>query len=56
MTTRYTTVIADGTWHEVGERLVPGQAPVRFIELRLQRIGDTDWPAGGAVGPDAAPR
>lgn len=53
-TTRYTTTIEDGRWHEVGERLVPGQPPVRFIELDLQRIGDTDWPAGGAVGPAGA--
>lgn len=55
-TTRYTTTIEDGTWHEVGERIVPGQPPVRFIELKLQRIGDTDWPAAGAVGPDDAAR
>lgn len=53
VTTRYTTVIEDGTWHEVGERLVPGQPPVRFIELKLQRVGDTDWPAAGAIGPEA---
>ena len=50
-TTRYTTTIEDGRWHEVGERLVPGKPPVRFIELDLQRVGDTDWPAGGAIGP-----
>lgn len=51
VTMRYTTVIGDGTWHEVGERIVPGQAPVRFIELDLRRVGDTDWPAAGAIGP-----
>ena len=51
VTMRYTTVIDDGTWTEVGERIVPGQPPARFIELRLQRIGDSDWPAAGAVGP-----
>ena len=28
---------------------MPGKEPVRFMELNLERIGDTDWPAGGAV-------
>ncbi|HEU4813893.1 MAG TPA: hypothetical protein VFS99_06675, partial [Xanthomonadaceae bacterium] len=51
VTTRYTTTIENGTWLEIGERLVPGQAPVRFIELELQRMGDSDWPAAGAIGP-----
>lgn len=46
---RYTAVIKDGTWHEFGERIVPGQEPVRFIEFTLTRIGDSDWPAAGAV-------
>lgn len=48
---RYTAVIKDGTWHEFGERIVSGQEPVRFIEFTLTRIGDTDWPAAGAVSP-----
>lgn len=48
-TMRYTATVKDGTWSEIGERLVPGQPPVRFIELNLKRIGDTDWPAAGAV-------
>jgi len=50
VTTRYTTVIKDGTWTEVGERIEAGKEPVRFIELKLQRIGDSHWPAAGAVG------
>jgi hypothetical protein len=37
--------------HEIGERIVPGGEPVRFFEMTLKRIGDTDWPAAGAVGP-----
>jgi hypothetical protein len=49
MTIRYTAVIRDGTWHEVGERIMQGQAPVRFTELTLRRVGDTDWPGAGAV-------
>lgn len=51
-TIRYTTIIKDGTWSEVGERIAPNQPPVRFIELTLQRIGDSDWPAAGAIGSE----
>lgn len=45
-TIRYTAVIAGETWREIGERIVPGQEPVRFFEMTLTRTGDTDWPAG----------
>lgn len=50
-TIRYTAVVKDGTWHEYGERLMAGAEPVRFHEMTLKRLGDTDWPAAGAVGP-----
>ena len=50
-TMRYTARIADGTWHEIGERIVPGQPSVQFFEMTLRRIGDSDWPAGGAIAP-----
>lgn len=50
-TMRYTAVIKDGKWNEVGERVVPGQEPVRFLEMNLERIGDTDWPSAGAIPP-----
>lgn len=49
MTIRHTATVKDGKWHEVGDRIMPGKEPVRFMELNLERIGDTDWPAGGAV-------
>ena len=49
MTMRYTAVIKDGAWQEVGDRVMPGKEPVRFFEMNLKRIGDTDWPAAGAV-------
>ena len=52
MTIRYTAVVKDGTWKEVGDRVVPGQEPIRFLEMDLTRVGDTDWPAGGAVAPE----
>lgn len=49
MTIRYTAVIRDGAWREVGDRIMPGREPVRFFEMNLRRVGDTDWPAAGAV-------
>lgn len=49
MTIRYVAVIKDGILKEVGDRIVPGKDPVRFFEMTLTRIGDTDWPAGNAV-------
>ncbi|HYO99484.1 MAG TPA: hypothetical protein VER76_04795 [Pyrinomonadaceae bacterium] len=51
MTIRYTAVIKDGAWREVGDRIMPGKEPVRFFEMNLKRVGDTTWPAGGAVSP-----
>ena len=30
---------------------MPGKEPVRFFEMNLKRVGDTTWPAGGAIGP-----
>jgi hypothetical protein len=50
-TIRYHVVVKDGTWHETGERVVPGQDPVRFFEMRLTRVGDSAWPAAVAVPP-----
>jgi hypothetical protein len=49
MTIRYTAVIKDGTWREVGDRIMPEKEPVRFFEMNLTRVGDSTWPAGGAV-------
>jgi hypothetical protein len=49
MTIRYTAVIKDRTLREVGDRIVPGKDPVRFFEMNLKRVGDTDWPAAGAI-------
>jgi hypothetical protein len=51
MTIRYTAVVKDGGWREVGDRITPGQEPVRFFEMNLKRVGDTTWPAGGAISP-----
>jgi hypothetical protein len=51
MTIRYTAVIKDGAWREVGDRITPGKEPVRFFEMNLKRVGDTTWPAAGAISP-----
>lgn len=48
---RFTAVIKDGKWHEVGEYIAPGQPPRKMIELNLTRVGDGTWPAAGAVDP-----
>lgn len=48
-TIRYTATVANGTWHEVGERIVADKPPQAFFEMTLQRIGDSDWPAAGVV-------
>jgi hypothetical protein len=48
-TIRYTAVIKDGAWKEVGDRIVPDKEPVRFFEMNLKRVGDSTWPAGGAI-------
>ena len=47
----YVATVKDGVWHEVGDYVAEGQPPRRMIEMRLRRIGDSDWPAGGAVDP-----
>jgi hypothetical protein len=51
MTIRYTAVIKGGEWREVGDRIMLGKEPIRFFEMNLKRVGDTSWPAAGAVGP-----
>jgi hypothetical protein len=51
MTIHYAAVIKDGVWHEVGDRMMPGKDPVRFFEMTVKRVGDTDWPVAGAISP-----
>ena len=51
VTIRYTAVVKDGAWREVGDRIAPGQDLVRFFEMNLKRVGDTNWPAAGAISP-----
>jgi hypothetical protein len=49
MTIRYTATVKNGTWHEVGDRIMQGKDPVRFFEMTLKRVSDSSWPAGGAI-------
>lgn len=46
---RYTAGISGNRLHEVGDRIVGGNAPTRVFEMTLERIGETDWPEAGAV-------
>jgi hypothetical protein len=49
VTIRYRATVGDGKWREVGDRIMPGQDPIRFFEMDLTRVGDTDWPMGEPV-------
>ena len=51
MAIRYTAVVKDGHFDEVGDRVLAGQPPMRIFEMHLKRVGDTSWPAGDAVSP-----
>ena len=51
-TIRYTITAKDGVWHEIGERLVEGQPAMPFFEMTLKRVGDSSWPAAGAIAPN----
>jgi len=50
-TIRYTAVVKNGTWHEVGDHIIPGQEPARIFEMTLKRVGDSTWPGAGAISP-----
>lgn len=49
VTMTYTATIKGGVWHEVGVRKLPNGKTVPFFEMTLKHVGDTDWPAAGAV-------
>lgn len=48
-TVRYTAVVKDGAWREVGEYLAEGREPRQVFEMNLRRVGSTQWPEDGAV-------
>jgi hypothetical protein len=45
-TMRLTTKVAEGGWHEIVERLVPGQPPSPVARIELKRTDTSDWPSG----------
>ena len=51
MIIRYTATFNGTNWHEVGDRIVPGQAPQRFFDMMLTRVGDSAWPGAGGMAP-----
>ncbi|MCJ7422099.1 hypothetical protein [Sphingomicrobium astaxanthinifaciens] len=46
---RYEIRLVEGQWLEEGYYVTPDGEEMKIIELRLDRLGDTDWPAAGAV-------
>ena len=46
-----TITIKDGTWHEVQQYVAEGQPPRTVVEMTLKRVGDSEWPAAGAIKP-----
>ncbi|HZV83574.1 MAG TPA: DUF1579 domain-containing protein [Brevundimonas sp.] len=51
---QYVAVVKNGTWHEVGTYVAEGQSPRPIIEMRLTRVGESGWPAAGAVEREPA--
>lgn len=48
----YVTVHTPGEWVETGDMQIEGREPLRVITMRLKRVGDSAWPAAGAVDPN----
>ena len=42
----------DGEWVEEGFMAFPNQPKRQFMTMRLRRVGDTDWPGAGVIGPE----
>ena len=49
---RYVARYSEGVWTEDGFMAVEGQPERKFLTMRLERLGDTDWPEAGAVAPE----
>ena len=49
MKIRYTAVIKPDSWREIGEMIAAGKEPVQIFEMNLKKVGDTAWPAAGAL-------
>lgn len=51
VTIRYTAVLKDGVWTEIGEQIALGRDPAKFFQMTLHRVGDSPWPGVGAIPP-----
>lgn len=51
VTIRYTATIRGTHFHEIGERIMPGKAPVKIFDMQLTRVGDSAWPGANPVSP-----
>lgn len=49
---QYKAVYDGETWSQTGQYIRDGAEPVDTFSMELQRLGDTDWPAAGAVPMD----
>ena len=48
----YEAVVQGDSWLETGYMQMGDQPKQKFLEMNLQRIGDTSWPREGHVGPE----
>ena len=52
---RSVAAVAIASWMTLGSvKVIKGRGhkgPQRIFEMHLKRIGDSDWPAAGAIGP-----
>ena len=46
---RHDIQIKENTWLESSYYIKDGAEPLKFLELKLERVGDTEWPASGFI-------
>lgn len=46
---RYTAVVGNGAFREIGQYIAGEAAPRQIFEMNLKRVGDTSWPAADPV-------
>ncbi|WP_421992119.1 hypothetical protein [Qipengyuania sp.] len=52
VTFTYEAVVEDGRWAEDGYMQFGEEPRRKFLEMRLERVADSDWPGAGVVGPE----
>lgn len=48
---QYIVTYENGLWLESGSYVMKDMPPRKFIEMRLKRVGDTNWPLTSPLGP-----